>query len=97
MHHIKQLLAHDGVFVYVDVCHRAGESRAAYLDRYLQPTYQWHALSDTEREVLHAHVRSSDYPADQAALIQIGKDAGFAHVECVLYDDEHANVVLLMR
>ncbi len=94
---IKQLLSEQGIFVYVDVCHRAGESREAYLARYLTPTMQWTALSEAEREVLHTHVRTSDYPADQMTLMQMGEQAGFSDVECLLYDDACANVVLAMR
>ena len=95
---LRQLLSPNGVLLYIDVCRREGESRDDYLERYLAPTWsRWHALDDAQTELLNQHVRSSDFPATRSLLESMAAQAGFTHCECLLEDDEHANILLAMH
>ena len=94
---IKHLLKPQGRFYLIDVYQQEGESRAAYLDRYLAPTFtHWHALDDHETALLNTHVRSSDYPSTRTKLESMAGDAGFTDCECLLADPSHSNILLSM-
>jgi SAM-dependent methyltransferase len=94
---IKQLLKPHGRFYLIDVYQQEGESRAAYLDRYLAPTFtHWHALDEHEIELLNTHVRSSDYPSTRTKLESMAGDASFTDCECLLADPTHSNILLSM-
>lgn len=94
---IKQLLKPHGRFYLIDVYQQEGESRAAYLDRYLAPTLtHWHALDEQETDLLNVHVRSSDYPSTRTRLIKMAHEAGFATCECLLEDPVHSNILVSM-
>ncbi|MEN8770420.1 MAG: class I SAM-dependent methyltransferase [Glaciecola sp.] len=94
---IKHLLKPHGRFYLIDVYQQEGESRAAYLDRYLAPTFtHWHALDEHEIELLNTHVRSSDYPSTRTKLESMASDAGFTDCECLLADPSYSNILLSM-
>ena len=95
---LRQLLNNNGILLYIDVCRREGESRDEYLERYLAPTWShWQALDDAQTELLNQHVRSSDFPATRSLLESMAVQAGFASCDCLLQDDEHANILLAMH
>ena len=94
-HNIYQLLDKGGCFYLIDVYPHKDEPREDYLDRYLaKPMTDWNQLNDAEKTVLNEHVRSSDFPACKATLIEIAMQAGFEQITCLFEDDEHANILM---
>lgn len=94
---INSLLTPNGRFYLIDVYMQEGESREAYLERYLAPTWtHWNALDEHETSLLNDHVRSSDFPSTKVNLERMAKDAGFSDCTCLLEDHAHANILMSM-
>ena len=75
-------LAPGGALLLVDVVREEGETREAYLARYLEfMRRDWTEVPKDELEEACAHVQAHDFPETEAALLEMGKKAGFAKME----------------
>lgn len=70
------LVAPDGELLVYDVFCEPGESREAYLDRYVAMCRrEWTGYTDSEQQSIIDHIRARDFPEDQATFVQLGRDA----------------------
>ncbi|NBS14731.1 MAG: class I SAM-dependent methyltransferase, partial [Verrucomicrobia bacterium] len=77
-----QRLAPGGALLLVDVVREEGETREAYLARYLEfMRRDWTEVPKDELEEACAHVQAHDFPETESALREMGQKAGFARME----------------
>jgi hypothetical protein len=68
----------DGLFIWVDVFREPGESRTAYLGRYIHRIQSsWHPLDAAQQEQVISHISSFDIPADREAIAAAARTAGW--------------------
>ena len=73
----------------IDVFLREGETRAAYLERYIPHVEAaWLALNSDERLVVKNHVCECDFPAQLSDYKRFANDSGFADVQCICTDSQ---------
>ena len=74
----REQIAPGGLFIWVDVFREPGESRDAYLQRYLQRiSAGWLQLSPQQRELVSQHLASYDHPAERSAIQATAEAAGW--------------------
>ena len=74
----REQIAPGGLFIWVDVFREPGESRDAYLQRYLQRiSAGWLQLSSQQRELVSQHLASYDHPAERSAIQSTAEAAGW--------------------
>ncbi len=73
----RQHIASDGLFIWVDVFREPGETREAYLARYIARVRGWSALRGDQQEQVIEHLRQCDIPADRAAIETEAAAAGW--------------------
>ncbi|MCP9776153.1 trans-aconitate 2-methyltransferase [Cyanobium sp. WAJ14-Wanaka] len=67
-----------GMFLWVDVFREPGETRQAYIDRYVQRiTGGWQALSSEQKDHVINHLSQFDMPADREAIQASAEAAGW--------------------
>jgi hypothetical protein len=75
---IRRRISADGVFVWADVFRNQGESRQAYVERYITRIRGgWQALDADQQQHVIAHLSSFDNPADRAAIVAAAEAAGW--------------------
>ena len=75
---LRSRIAPGGLFIWVDVFRDAGESRDAYVQRYLQRIAMgWPQLSPEQREHVSQHLATYDNPAERSAIEATAKAAGW--------------------
>jgi phenylpropionate dioxygenase-like ring-hydroxylating dioxygenase large terminal subunit len=75
---LRTRIAPGGLFLWVDVFREAGESRDAYVQRYLQRiSTGWLQLSAEQREHVSRHLASYDNPAERSAIETAAEAAGW--------------------
>ena len=75
---LRTRIAPGGLFIWVDVFRKPGESRDIYVQRYQQRiASSWPQLSAQQREHVSSHLAAYDHPADRAAIEATGKAAGW--------------------
>jgi SAM-dependent methyltransferase len=75
---LRSRIAPGGLFIWVDVFRDAGESRDAYVQRYLQRIAMgWPQLSPAQREHVSQHLATYDNPAERSAIEATAKAAGW--------------------
>lgn len=74
----RQRLSPGGVFVWGDVFRPSGESRQAYVERYIERIESgWHPLSPEQRRHVIEHLNHFDIPAERSAIESIAQGAGW--------------------
>ena len=74
----RRRIAPGGLFIWVDVFRDPGESRALYVQRYLQRiAASWPQLSEEQREHVSHHLATYDNPADRTAIEATAAAAGW--------------------
>jgi len=75
---LRSRIAPGGLFIWVDVFRDAGESRDAYVERYLKRIAMgWPQLSPEQREHVSQHLATYDKPAERSAIEATAKAAGW--------------------
>ena len=75
---LRTRIAPGGLFIWVDVFRKPGESRDIYVQRYQQRiASSWPQLSAQQREHVSSHLAAYDHPADRAAIEATAKAAGW--------------------
>ena len=78
LENLRSRIAPGGLFIWVDVFRDAGESRDAYVQRYLQRIATgWPQLSLAQREHVSQHLAAYDNPADRSAIESAAEAAGW--------------------
>lgn len=68
----------DGLLLWADVFRPAGETREAYLQRYLGRVEQgWSVLSPEQRQLVQNHVGQYDLPAERGVIETAANQAGW--------------------
>lgn len=68
----------DGLFIWVDVFREPGESRTAYIERYISRIRSsWHPLNAEQQDHVINHLGSFDIPADREAISAAARAAGW--------------------
>ena len=71
-------MAPGGLFLWVDVFREPGESREAYIQRYVQRiTTGWHQLTAEQQDHVCSHLSSYDHPAERSAIEATARAAGW--------------------
>jgi len=74
----RSRLRAQGVFLWADVFREPGESREAYVERYVARIRRhWHPLSPEQQDHLISHLSSCDIPADRDAIRSAAEAAGW--------------------
>lgn len=75
---LRSRIAPGGLFIWVDVFRDPGESRDAYVKRYLKRIAMgWPQLSPEQREHVSQHLATYDNPAERSAIEATAKAAGW--------------------
>jgi SAM-dependent methyltransferase len=75
---LRNRIAPGGLFIWVDVFREAGESRDAYVQRYLQRiATSWPQLSPEQREHVSQHLAAYDNPAERSWIEASAEAAGW--------------------
>jgi trans-aconitate methyltransferase len=75
---LRHRIAPGGLFLWVDVFREPGESRDAYVQRYLERiASSWQPLSAEQQQHVGQHLASCDIPADRAAIEAAAEAAGW--------------------
>ena len=75
---LRSRIASGGLFIWVDVFREAGESRDAYVQRYLQRIAAgWPQLSPEQRDHVSQHLAAYDNPAERSAVETTAEAAGW--------------------
>jgi ubiquinone/menaquinone biosynthesis C-methylase UbiE len=75
---LRTRIAPEGLFLWVDVFREPGESRDAYVQRYLHRiASSWVQLSAQQREHLSHHLATYDNPADRGSIEAPASAAGW--------------------
>lgn len=78
LENLRSRIAPGGLFIWVDVFRDAGESRDAYVQRYLQRIATgWPQLSLAQREHVSQHLAAYDNPAERSAIESAAEAAGW--------------------
>lgn len=87
----SRTLAPGGRFLMVDVAREEGETREAYLVRYLRMVRtQWTAIPPEQREEACTHIAAHDFPATLGELFHMAAVAGFAQSRALgRFGDHH--------
>lgn len=84
MSQLLQLLKDNSVFLLIDPMCQEGESREAYLKRYLEWVQQeWSLLTSQEVLMVEDHISANDFPETQKTLRLIAQKHGFLKVDCL--------------
>jgi len=84
----RRLLQAKGLVAVIDVFLGESESRDDYLDRFeRQAREHYSLLTNSEMTTLITHVRSCDYPESVQTYRNIGLQARFNRVRCLLCDE----------
>jgi ubiquinone/menaquinone biosynthesis C-methylase UbiE len=68
----------NGLFIWVDVFREPGESRTAYIERYINRIRSgWHQLNAEQQDHVISHLTSCDLPADREAITAAARAAGW--------------------
>ncbi|MCH9714179.1 MAG: class I SAM-dependent methyltransferase [Cyanobacteria bacterium] len=68
----------DGLFIWVDVFRKPGESRTAYIERYISRIRSsWQPLNAEQQDHVISHLGSFDIPADREAITATAREAGW--------------------
>ena len=74
----RRRLSDDGILVWTDVFRWPGETRQAYLERYVQRIRNgWQPLSPDQRQQVIGHVTTCDHPADRAEIRAVAIATGW--------------------
>jgi SAM-dependent methyltransferase len=69
----------DGLFLWVDVFRAPGESRTAYIERYISRIRSgWQPLTPAQQERVISHLSSFDIPADRDAIVASAQACGWS-------------------
>ncbi len=92
---INQLLKTDGVFFLIDLVRLPEESRADYINRYLNWTQQdWSLLTSEELALSGEHLSSSDFPETLETLQLMAEKHSFSKFDCLYQDAQKTAQVL---
>jgi hypothetical protein len=76
-----------GIFMCYEQTRRADETRAAWLDRFLQINKPlWDVLTPDEWDQIWHHVTTCDFPETAAVWCELGREAGFGEAREVFVD-----------
>jgi len=80
--HIRRGLRSDGVFIWSDIYRQPGQSRLAYLESLERRIRrEWTLLSAAEVAQVVGHIFESDFPEEEAWMLEAAAAAGFTHRE----------------
>jgi SAM-dependent methyltransferase len=75
---MRRRIAPGGLFLWVDVFRKPGESRDDYVQRYLERVASgWQPLTAAQREHVGHHLATYDMPADREAIVAAATAAGW--------------------
>jgi SAM-dependent methyltransferase len=81
---LRQTLAPDGEWIFLEPLMTDGETRAGYLLRWkAEFDLHWTAFSEDERQAIWEHVSTCDHPETLEQFLEIGQSAGFQQLECL--------------
>jgi hypothetical protein len=76
-----------GIFLLYEPTRRAGEDRAAWLDRFVRTNQPlWTVLTPPEWDQIWHHVATCDFPETAAVWSELGREAGFREARQVFVD-----------
>ena len=76
-----------GIFLLYEPTRRAGEDRAAFLDRFMRTNKPlWSVLTPAEWDQIWHHVTTCDFPETAAVWCELGREAGFREARQVFVD-----------
>jgi SAM-dependent methyltransferase len=81
MLNIRRILEENGQLLIYEDASPDGENREAWMSRWDAQKPLWTAYDDTEWNFVTAHVHSSDFPETDAVWRELGREAGFRHVD----------------
>jgi SAM-dependent methyltransferase len=81
MRTIRRLLTSDGLFLLYENTSPDGEDREKWLARWDRQRPGWSAYTDEDWTTMTFHVHSADFPETCSGWRQLGKAAGFSHVQ----------------
>ena len=85
----RQRISPNGIFVWTDVFREPGESRDAYIERYMRRIRTgWQVLTAEQQEHVINHLSSFDIPADRAEIQATAEAAGWQW--CWAWDGAHS-------
>jgi hypothetical protein len=74
----RQRINPNGLFIWVDVFREPGESRTAYIERYINRIRSsWHQLNAEQQDHVISHLGGCDIPADREAIAAAARAAGW--------------------
>ncbi|MFM7634743.1 MAG: SAM-dependent methyltransferase, partial [Cyanobacteriota bacterium] len=74
----RRRISPDGLFLWVDVFREPGESRTAYIARYVERIRTgWQPLTAEQQDHVISHLSSCDMPADRAEIPAAAEAAGW--------------------
>ena len=74
----RQRISPNGIFVWTDVFREPGESRDAYIERYMRRIRTgWQVLTDEQKDHVINHLSSFDIPADRAEIQATAESCGW--------------------
>ena len=84
---IRGAIGTGGIFLLYEPTRRAGEDRAAWLDRFVRTNKPlWRVLTPPEWDQIWHHVATCDFPETAAVWCEIGREAGFGEARQVFVD-----------
>jgi SAM-dependent methyltransferase len=84
---IRRATGPRGIFLLYEPTRRAGEDRAAYLDRFMRTNKPlWSVLTPGEWDQIWNHVSTSDFPETTDVWSALGREAGFREARQVFVD-----------
>lgn len=89
VYHCAAKLKSGGLLILVDAYRKAGQTREAYLDTYMQRLNGWTLLTPEEKADVETHIRSFDFPALLTEMKQWLNAAGFTITTTAINDEHH--------
>jgi hypothetical protein len=84
---IRSATGAGGIFMLYEPTRRAGEDRAAFLDRFEQTNKRlWNVLTPVEWDQIWEHVSTCDFPETVEVWCELGREAGFGKARQVFVD-----------
>ena len=84
---IRNAVGPGGIFMLYEPTRRAGEDRAAFLDRFERTNKAlWSVLTPAEWDQIWDHVSTCDFPETAAVWCELGRNAGFREARQVFVD-----------
>jgi SAM-dependent methyltransferase len=84
---IRGAIGTGGIFLLYEPTRRAGQDRAAWLDRFIRTNKPlWRVLTPPEWDQIWHHVSACDFPETAAVWCELSREAGFSEARQVFVD-----------